>query len=383
MIIYWSMILWIAIIYFVYSANHKEEVMLADYNIHQGIQKNIPLVYAIVTFGYIIFWVGMRKYIADTTSYIGQFEAISTDFSTAWSEINWEESKSPGFDAFNVLFKCFISDDYQWWLMTIAVISGGCIMIVLRKYSVDFFFSSFLFITLLTFYGMINIMRQFICIAILFLLCTWIKDGKFIKFILAVLLLSTVHLTALMMIPIYFVARSKPWKIRIAIFVLGIIFICIFAEPFFAGVDNALSDTVYSGYTNQFSGDDGTNPLKIFLYVIPPALAFVFRNKLEPYYKKYPILPICINMSLVTASLYFISMFTSGILIGRLPMFVAPYNLILIPFLLRLCISKEERSIVQSAIICVMILYFELLMPHFYHSEITGGVLDFATFVKY
>lgn len=268
MIIYWSMILWVALIYFVYSMGHKEEVMLADYNIQQGIQKKVPLAYAIVVFGYFIFWIGMRKYVADTTQYISSFNAIPVDFSTAWNKIDWE-GKGPGFDIFNIIFKCFISDNYTWWLMTIAILSGVCIMVVLRKYSCDFFFSSFLFMTLLTFQWMMNGMRQFICVAVLFLCCDWIKDGKFIRLLIAVLLMSTFHMTALLMIPIYFVARSKPWDKKIGLFIIGIILICIFAEPFFSGVDSALGGTAYEGATSQFKEDDGVNPLKFLFIAIP------------------------------------------------------------------------------------------------------------------
>lgn len=374
MIIYWSMILWVVLIYFVYSMGHKEEVMLTDYNIQQGIQKKIPLAYAIVVFGYFIFWIGMRKYVADTSTYIGMFQSVPSDFSTAWNQIDWE-GKNPGFDIFNIIFKCFISQDFQWWLMTIAIISGVCIMVVLRKYSCDFFFSSFLFMTLLTFTWMMNGMRQFICVAVLFLCCDWIKDGKFIRFLIAVLLMSTFHMTALLMIPIYFVARSKPWDKKIGLFIVGIILICIFAEPFFNGVDSALGNTAYAGATSQFEEDDGVNPLRVLFFAIPPFIAFWKRKELECYYEKNKMLQICINMSLITAALYFVGVFTSGILIGRLPIYTEVYDLILIPYLLNVCFTKQERAIVKPIYVVVLILFFYLLANGMgYHSDMTGYI---------
>ena len=374
MIIYWSMILWVVLIYFVYSMGHKEEVMLTDYNIQQGIQKKIPLAYAIVVFGYFIFWIGMRKYVADTSTYIGMFQSVPSDFSTAWNQIDWE-GKNPGFDIFNIIFKCFISQDYQWWLMTIAIISGVCIMVVLRKYSCDFFFSSFLFMTLLTFTWMMNGMRQFICVAVLFLCCDWIKDGKFLRFLIAVLLMSTFHMTALLMLPIYFVARSKPWDKKIGLFIIGIILICIFAEPFFSGVDSALGNTAYAGATGQFEEDDGVNPLRVLFFAIPPFIAFWKRKELECYYEKNKVLQICINMSLITAALYFVGVFTSGILIGRLPIYCEVYDLILIPYLLNVCFTKQERTIVKPIYVLVLVLFFYLLSVNFgYHSDMTGYI---------
>lgn len=374
MIIYWSMVLWVPLIYFVYSTGHKEEIMLTDYNVRQGIQKKVPLAYAIIVFGYFIYWIGMRTYVADTSAYISMFNSIPSDFSTAWNQIDWE-GKNPGFDIFNIIFKCFISRDFQWWLMTIAIISGVCLMVVIRKYSCNFFYSCFLFMTLLTFTWMINGMRQFICVAILFLCCDWIKDGKLVRFIAVILLMSTFHLTAILMIPVYFVARSKPWSGRIGLFIIGIILICVFAEPFFSGVDSALGKTAYSGATSQFEGDDGVNPLKFLFAAVPPVVAFWKRDLLKQYYETNRMLPICINMSLVAACLFFVGMFTSGILIGRLPVFAEVYDLILIPYLLNICFPKEDRTIVTPIYTATTILYFYLLVnPMGYHSDMTGFI---------
>ncbi|MGN1139191.1 MAG: EpsG family protein [Ruminococcus sp.] len=372
MIIYWSMILWVPLIYFVYYTGHQEEVMLTDYNIQQGIQKKIPITYAIIVFGYFIFWIGMRTGYVDTRAYINIFNNIPSDFSTAWNAINWE-GKSPCFDIFNILFKCFISQDAQWWLMTIAIISGVCLMVVLRKHSVNFFYSSFLFMTMFTFTWMMNGIRQFICVAVLFLCCDLIKDGKFFRFLIAVLLLSTIHYTAMMMIPVYFVARAKPWSSRIVWFTIAIILICIFTEPFFAGVETALSDTAYAGSTSQFAEDDGVHPLRVLFYAIPPAIAYWRRNVLSQYYDRFKILPVCINMSLVSAALYLVGVFTSGILIGRLPIYCDVYDLILIPFLLQAAFDNQERKIVKPIYTFVLLLYFYLLSSNCYYiSDITG-----------
>lgn len=373
MIIYWSMILWIPIIYCVYSLSNKEEIKLADYKFQQGIQNKLPWIYAVLIFGYFIFWIGMRKYVGDTSQYIKSFNKISTDFSTAWSQIDWD-GKAPGFYVFNAIFKCFISSDFQVWLMFIAIISCVPIMVILRKYSSDFFISAFSFIVLMLNWPT-NGMRQFICVAVLFFCCDWIKDGKFLKFLLIIFILSTVHTSTLLMIPVYFVARSEPWKRKIALFIFAIILICICAEPFFGGVvEGALSGTAYEGETQQFAEDDGVNPIRVLFYAVPPIIAYINRKKISEYYDKYPLLPMCINMSVVTAALYLIGMFTSGILIGRLPIFTEVYDLLLIPYLLYICVDKEERWIVKCVVVCAMALYFYLTGPSYYHSVLTGTI---------
>lgn len=371
MIVYWSMVLWVPLIYFVYSLSHKEDIMCTDFNIRQGIIKKVPIGYAIVVFGYLIFWIGMRKGVADTGTYIAIFEKIPADFATGWSQINWD-GKQPGFDVFNLIFKCYISQDVQWWLMIIAIVCGICIMNVLRKHSVDFFLSAFLFMTMLIFTWMMNGARQFICVAVLFLCCEWIQDGKFVRFLIAILILSTFHITALLMIPIYFVARMKPWSGKIYLFILGIILICIFAEPLFKGMDSALSNTAYSGVSNSIESDSGVNPLRVLFFTIPPVVAFWKNDILEPYYKTNKMLSICINMSLISACLYFVGMFTSGILIGRLPVYSDVYDLLLIPYILHYAFDAKQRKTIMPIYAAILLFYFYNGWHIAYWSDITG-----------
>lgn len=374
MIIYWSMLLWVPFIYIMYSASHKEKKELTNLNMPIEERKVFPLFYAVLIFAFFTFWIGMRGYIFDTSLYISEFNSIPSDFSTAWSEIDWD-GKSPGFDIFNVLFKCVVSQDYTWWLMTIAIISMICVMIPLRKYSCDFFFSSFVFIALTTFTWPMNGMRQFICVAIIFACSGLIKDGKFLKFAIVVLLLSTVHYTCLLMLPIYFVARSKPWQMRMFIFIIIIVLVCLFAEPLFEGLeDTVLSGTAYAGATEQFAEDDGVSPLRALFFCVFPVLAYVRKNSLEEFYESDPILPIAVNMSLISAALYVVGIFTSGILIGRLPIYCSVYNMILIPYILNYGFNKKDRAIVRICIVAMLMIMFWLECPTTYHSKLTGWI---------
>ena len=365
------MLLWVPFMYLAYSVNHKSRPGYPDDTI-SGERTRVPLFYALAIFGFFTFWIGMRGEMFDTWAYINGFDKLPVDFESAWATIDWE-GKSPGFDAFTVIFKCIISQNYTVWLMTIAVVSLGCIMSVLRKYSVDFFFSSFVFISLTTFTWAMNGMRQFICVSVLFLCCSFLKDKKAIRFIVVALLLSTIHFTAILMIPVYFVAVSKPWRLRIFLFILIIVLVCFFAEPFFEQVeDTVLEGTAYEGATDQFSDDDGVNPLRAVFAAVFPIMAFVRRRELEEHYEEEPMLPIAINMSLVAASLYVVGVFTSGVLVGRLPVYCSVYNMLLIPYILRYGFTKKDSVLVRLGMIIVLMIMFLLECPDYYMSDLTG-----------
>lgn len=366
MIIYNSMILWIALIGVLY---------LMARNSPRGASKKqmndkVPMFTAIIVFSYIIFWIGVRSGVADTATYIAMFKACPKRLSYI-SEILASDSKARGFDIFQLVFKCIISKDYHAWLMTIAVLSGVPIMLVLRKRSCNFFYSCFLFMVMQHFTWMLNGIRQFLVVAILFLLSDWILEKKTIPFILAVLLLSTVHFTALIMIPMYFIVTEKPFGKKVILFCIVLLICIVFIEPFVATLEESLSETAYAGYTKQFAQDDGVNPLRVLVMLVPPAIAFVGRKRIRNLNDSY--INICINMSVVSAGLYLLGVFTSGILIGRLPIYFELYNLILLPYLIEKCFTPKSTKILY--ILAAMgygAFYFLLMRGSYYISDITG-----------
>lgn len=382
MIIYISMLLCPLVVYMIYrgvQGRRVKSLVYAPYASEEKINElfdKIPLIFCLLTFGYFIFWIGMRTHFADTSQYIISFNRIPDNFNDAWNSIDWE-GKSPGFGIFNVLFKSFVSQDYHWWLMTIAIFSGLCVMHTLRKHSCNFFYSAFLFISLITFTWMMNGMRQFIAVAALFALSDWIERGKFIPFLLAILLFSTIHTTCLLMIPIYFIVRCEPWSGKILLFLVAIILICIFAEPLFEGVDDILQGTSYSGedISQQMQNDNGVNPIRAAFCAIFPIIAYFYRGILSKESEKDSYINICINMSLVSAALYLVGVFSSGILIGRLPIYCEIYNLILIPLLLKKCFPENQKNFVYLIATLLFCTYFIMLMKgEHYFSDLTGMV---------
>lgn len=382
MIIFLSMIFWIVLIYAIYVSGNREEVKLSDYHLNQGIINKVPIGYCVISYAYIVFWVGMRKHFADTFNYITTFQSIPTDFSEAWNTIQWN-GKRPGFEIFNILFKCFISSNYTFWLMTIAIICSVCVMIVIRKYSCHFFYSSYLFISLLVFVWMMNGMRQFICVAILFLAVDDLIKGKMVRFIILCVILSTVHISALIMIPVYFVARYKPWKYKIFLFIVVILAITVFAEPFFKGVEDNVGGSNYLGYAATMEQQEGVHPLRFGISFIVTFAAFLKRKQLQSYYEQYPILPICINLSLVSTSLFFLAMFTSGVTVGRFPIFCEIYHIILVPYIIKLGFNESEQKIAWGTATMLFFLYFYLKVPRTYNTEVLGFTNDMWSFYKY
>lgn len=370
MIIYNSMIVWIVVL-----GIWNKLVMQAQGKTQRFAQKQreykVPMYLAILTFGYIIFWVGMRSGVADTKAYIDSFKAYPTSLATIPQYWNFSENKSPGFITFSILFKHFISTDYHVWLMTIAVLTGIPIMLILRKRSKSFFYSSFLFMTGIIFFWMLNGMRQFWAAAIVFLFSDWIEKRKTIPFMIVVLIAATIHFTVLIMIPMYFIVTAKPFGKKVMIFLILLLLAVVFLEPFVATMEEVLAETAYRGATEQFAQDDGVNPIRVLVMAVTPAIAFCGRKILE--IKADAFINICINMSVICAGIYFLGIFTSGILVGRLPIYFEIYNLILLPYLIKECFTRDSSKIMFGLCTIGFLGFYYLQMKNSYYvSEFTG-----------
>lgn len=257
------------------------------------------------------------------------------------------------------------------WLSIIAAISGICVMIPLYKYSCNFGVSAFLFMASCQFTWMFNGMRQFLAAAIIFACTGLILKNRTLLYILIVCILATIHQSALLLIPMYFIAKGEPWNKRTMLFIGCIVLAILFTSKFTNLLTDVVEQTDYASSVNEFKDtDDGTNIIRILVESIPVILAFVYREKIKD--KLTPIIKLSINMSLIASGLYIISKIAhSGILLGRLPIYFSMYNLILLPWLLKSIFEKKEKDLIYFIMIICYFAFF------YYQMCITWGGMPY------
>lgn len=314
-------------------------------------QLRYPMWFAILMFVPIIWMAGHRFDIGDTYTYVFSFTNMPTTFgeiSNYLSHIN----KDKGFYLFSCLFR-IVCGDLEFsslkilYLSLIAIIHSVPLILVYRKYSSNYVFSVSLFV-LSTDYvmWMCNGMRQFIAVTIVFSATTLILKKKYISLILIILLASTFHQSALIMIPIIFIAQGKAWNKKTLLFLILVIISVTYIGEFTDLMNDTLENTQYSNVIDEYTTfkDDGTNPIRVLIYSMPAILSFFCRKQVTE--SKNPVINLCTNMSIISMGIYIISMFTSGIYIGRLPIYVSLYGYILLPWEIdTLCIGKNKKVI--------------------------------------
>lgn len=371
MTVYWFMMAWV-IFFGILAQVTSKRVCVGEYLGEDVYEPRAHLFMAVVTFAVIIFFAGARSYTGDTGAYIDMFKEYPL-FQNAHNVIFDDTAREPGFRLFSILIKTYIANDYTVWFYIIATISGICVMVPLYKYSCNFGVSSFLFMASCQFSWMFNGMRQFLVAAIIFSCTGLILKNKPLLYILIVCVLSTIHKSAFILIPMYFIAQGEPWNKRTMLFIGCIVLAMLFTTKFTNLLTDVVEQTDYASSVNEFKAtDDGTNPIRILVESVPIILAFIYRNKIKE--KLTPIIKLSINMSLIASGLYIISkVASSGVLLGRLPIYFSMYNLILLPWLLKNVFADREKDLVYYTMIICYFAFF------YYQMVITWGGMGYAS----
>ena len=218
--------IWIAVVSAVYAMNGQYQyVTVNGYK-----ERRYGKLAAVVMVLPIIYWAGTRGDVADTTAYRQGFLSVSSSLSSI-PQIIAGDGQDKGFAVLNVFLKAFIGNRDVIYFIIIAALCMLCVTFAYQKYSYSFALSIFLFVISTDVYQwLFNGMRQFIPAAILFACMGLILKKKYIPLIIIILILSTVHLSALLMIPCVFIVQGKPWNKKTMFFLAAVIVIILFID---------------------------------------------------------------------------------------------------------------------------------------------------------
>lgn len=339
----WTILIWIAVAAAFYAVyGHYQYVTVNGYR-----ERRYGKLAAVVMVLPIIYWAGTRGDVADTTAYRQGFFSTSSSLSSI-PQIIISDNQDKGFGVLNVFIKAVIGNRDVIYFIIIAALCMLCVAYTYQKYSYSFALSIFLFVISTDAYQwLFNGMRQFIPAAILFACMGLILKKKYIPLIIIILLVSTIHLSALLMLPCIFIVQGKPWNKKTMLFLAAVVVIILFVDRFTDVLETLLANTQYDDVTAQFQYDDGTNLLRVLVYSVPPVLALIGRKQIEKM--DSPIINLSINMSIISMGIYIVSMFTSGIYIGRLPIYFSLYNYILLPWELDNLFTKRSAILLKIA----------------------------------
>ena len=302
----------------------------------------------------------------DSTAYINGYLNSTKNYSSIPSVL-MSETKDKGFLVLTYVLRNIFGENYALYLTTIAAVSIVLISIIYKKYSISFFLSVFLFIASGDYiqWGY-NGIRQFLAAAIVFCGISLFLNKKYISFGIIVLLASTIHLSALVVLPIIIIIQGKAWNKRTLLFLVVVILVIFFIDQFSNFFTNLMESTQYKKEVSQFEASKGTNVLRVLVYTIPAIISLIFVQKIREL--DNPIINLCVGMSIATSGFYIVSAFTSGLFLGRLTIYFSLFNYILLPWELEYLINSRYKRILK---IVTIVLY---LVFYYYQVQVTWNL---------
>lgn len=288
---------------------------------------------------------GFRKAGTDFYTYRGLFlQQGSSSF------IIDKDSTEIGFTALCKILYRISSEPLIFFIVT-SFITSICIVMALKKYSKVFELSIYLYITTFMYYASMNILRQWMATAIIFLGFRFLYERKWYIYFPIVIFASLFHSSATIMILVYFMVNHKIISInnliKVGIFGVGFLLYNYSIKIFF----DFLGTTKYADYMDEFvKQGHGVNILRVLVYLAPILLIVLM-------YKKFNLninIKDNIVFNLCLIGFLFMLLGLKHAYFARICVYFEPYYLLLIPDLISLFKDKERRIIYYL----IMVLYF-------------------------
>jgi transmembrane protein EpsG len=251
----------------------------------------------------------------------------------------------PTFSVFaNIIYYTSLSPVFFFLIM--AIVTNYLFIISFFRYNYTFYILIIYLLTPLFFLDTFNAVRAMCAASIFVFSCKYIESKEFFKFLFSILLAFSIHLTAIFLLPFYFIAKLNLNKLVLSLilitsFILGTI-IKINFNAFFLKVI-----PYYSVYTYRDTQHSGSGLLNIIFNLILLLLI----------YKKQAITTSIKNI--IVFNLFFIGIVLSNFMpsffyISRFAMYFIVFGAIVIPMLIKIF----NKKLMKVSIIVLFLLLF-------------------------
>lgn len=362
---YYLILVWVAVAWMIGLCT---KVQRTEYVCGEKVQRYYPL-WAFLIYLPLVIWSGFRGYVGDTGAYMEMFREIPSGLRNIPSYMDTIE-KDKGFYLFSAVIKNLISDNVNVYFIILALIQVALLIKVYRKYSSNYIVTFFLFVASTDYISwMFNGIRQFTAVTITFFAFEYILKKNYVPAVLIVLFAALFHGSALLVLPFIFIAQGQAWNKKTILFIIAVIVAVMFIGEFTDILDTLLAETQYKNVVSDWQEfqDDGTNIIRVLVYAIPSILSLIGLKFIK--YADDPVINLCTNMSIASVGFYIVSMFTSGIFIGRLPIYFSLYSYILLPWEIEHMFSEKSVKLVY------LFMIFAYFVFYFYQVKLTWGLV--------
>ena len=304
-----------------------------------------------------ILWAGYRGYYVDTGTYIRHFRQMPSVISALPEIIDSYDDW--GFYCMMVVLKSLGVQSYETFFLILAAFHIWCMVYIFRRYSSDIWISFFMFIASTDYMSwMQNGIRQFTAVCICFAAFELLIRRKYILYTIVVLFASTFHGSALLMLPFSYVMLGSALNRKSFLMIVSVAVMIPLMDSLTPVLENLLSDTQYNDVMTGeiWANDDGTNMIRVLVYSVPALVSLVGYRYIRS--NRDRATNLCINASLITMAVYVVSAFTSGIYIGRIPIYTTLHGYVVMPWLIDQIFEKTTAKLIKLMLVAFYLLFF-------------------------
>ena len=157
------------------------------------------------------------------------------------------------------------------------------------------------------------------------------------------------------MLPVIFIVQGRAWDMKTILSLAFTVLVVVYIDDFLPIMQELLEDTQYEGALSD-ENDDGINAIRVLVESIPALLSLFGLRYVRQ--EDDPVINLCVNYTIVTTAVFLIGMVTSGIFVGRMPIYTLLYGYIAMPWLIDHIFEQRSARFVKYAMVGMYCLYF-------------------------
>lgn len=291
-----------------------------------------------------------------TSAFIGFRFNVGTDYASYYrgykyyGSMSWKDVLMIDDPGLRILAKIgnYFTDEPAFMFFVAALIFTALIVTSIYKYTDKFLFAMFLFVCSGTFLESFNGVKQATATAVIFFGLRYVKDKKFIKYLIAVLIATIFHSTAILMLVLYFFLNRKASYVNLIILIAISIILALSYNGLYELVEFITGKDVnleYNYYTTE------VNILRV-LVALAPAVLVLFLYRDDRYDKSFEC-----NLLIFNAALMCIT--SSSAFLARIAMYsTAGVSIGMMGVRSRLPIKKEAQALLDTIIVVAYVAYY-------------------------
>ena len=298
---------------------------------------------------------GFRSSHNDTYTYLYNFSNLIPNSFYQLSLNDWSIGANFGFYLYQVFIKQFISTNQYGFILVSSVIVLFLFVKSYYRYSTLFYLSIFLFIASGLFVFSMSAMKQIFAMAIGFWAVKFVFEKSIFKFVLAILLASTIHPYILLYLIVPFF-KEDIWSKKIILSLFFCVLIGFIFERFVSiviEINSRIGNNLYE--LEYITKKAGMNFFRVAIFAVTPVLSFFYRKKIIGYNNS--LLNVSINMSIISLMFMIIGVSGGANLFGRMGNYFEPFTYVALPWIINF-ISSKKRPVVIFSILLFYTIYF-------------------------